>query len=302
MSDEATEEKKGKKKKEKKPKKEKPPKEKKPKKEKPPKEKKPKKEKKAKGGDAPEGEKGAKKKKGPPLLLILVPVFVVVIVVVGLFAVRPMLSKKSAADAETELTEESPDALAGQMGNLEKAKGGKKDAEAEASADAESGEAEAEESAESGGADAEAEAGDESGDGGDGEASETPPKSEPVEMAVSMTRGEALDYFRSMPPSALGLSGESMDEYDIFPSENLVTVDGVPCREFRVYSLSGRAGTNDVQGLYLLTQSGARKLYRLDRSTNSVTEIKWSPPKPEPEPEPEEPLEGEAEPEAEETP
>ena len=77
-----------------------------------------------------------------------------------------------------------------------------------------------------------------------------------------------------------------MADYDIFASEHLILVDGVPCKEFHVYSVAGKAGTNSVEGLYLLTQRGARKIYKLDEATNTVTELNWKPPRPEPEPEP----------------
>ena len=265
MSDEATEEKKGKKKKEKKPKKEKPP-----------KEKKPKKEKKAKKGkDAPEGAEGEEgaKKKGPPLLLILIPVFVVLIVGVlaVVFVVLPRLRGKPAEDIEPD---DPGAALSAQVENTERAKQGEpRDGEPEPPPDAEP-EAPPDEPA----------------PGSDGtpapEGLEEEPEQKPVDIVVSMTTSESISYFRSLPPEALGLPGESMDEYDIFASEHLILVDDVPCKEFHVYSISGRAGTNSVEGLYLLTQRGARKIYKLDEATNTVTELNWTPPRPEPEPEP----------------
>ena len=280
MSDEATEEKKGKKKKEKKPKKEKPPKEKKPKKEKAPK---PKKEKKPKKGkEAPEGAEGEEggKKKGPPLLLILIPVFVVLIVAVVavVFVVLPRLRGTPAEDIDAEDPEA---ALSAQVENTERAKQGEQPRDGESEPPPE-GEPEP---------------------GSDGTPApdnldETPPEEpekKPVDIVVSMTTSESIDYFRSLPPEALGLPGESMDDYDIFASEHLIMVDDVPCKEFHVYSISGRTGTNDVQGLYLLTQRGARKIYKLDEATDTVTEINWTPPRPEPEPEPE-PVPDEAEP------
>ena len=283
MSDEATEEKKGKKKKEKKPKKEKPPKEKKPKKEKPPK---PKKEKKPKKGkEVPEGAEGEEggKKKGPPLLLILIPVFVVVIVAaaVVIFVVLPKLRGKPAAD---DIPPDDPDAaLSAQLENTERAKqGNRKDADAEPPPDSDAAPEPIPDT------DTDAESISDTDANPDGE-SETPPPEEEnksVDIVVSMTTSECIDYFRSLPPAALGLPGESMADYDIFASEHLILVDDVPCKEFHVYSVAGKAGTNDVQGLYLLTQRGARKIYKLDEATNTVTELNWTPPRPEPEPEP----------------
>ena len=263
MSDEATEEKKGKKNKEKKP----------------PKEKKAK-----KGKEAPEGAEGEEgaKKKGPPLLLILIPVFVVLIVGVlaVVFVVLPRLRGKPAEDIEPD----APGAeLSAQVENTERAKqGDPRDGEPEPPPD---GEPEAPP--------------DEPAPGSDGTPApegleDEPPVEKPVDIVVSMTTSESISYFRSLPPEALGLPGESMDEYDIFASEHLILVDDVPCKEFHVYSISGRAGTNHVEGLYLLTQRGARKIYKLDEATNTVTELNWTPPRPEPEPEPE-PVEDEPE-------
>ncbi len=277
MSDEATEEKKGKKK------------EKKPKKEKPPKEKKPKKEKKAKKGkDAPEGAEGEEgaKKKGPPLLLILIPVFVVLIVGVlaVVFVVLPRLRGKPAEDIEPDDPEA---ALSAQVENTERAKQGEpRDGKPEPPPDAEP-EAPPDEPAP--GSD-----GTPAPEGLEDEPPVEEPEQKPVDIVVSMTTSESISYFRSLPPEALGLPGESMDEYDIFASEHLILVDDVPCKEFHVYSISGRAGTNNVEGLYLLTQRGARKIYKLDEATNTVTELNWTPPRPEPEPEPE-PVEDEPE-------
>ena len=279
MSDEATEEKKGKKK----PKKEKPPKEKKPKKEKPPKEKKAK-----KGKDAPEGAEGEEgaKKKGPPLLLILIPVFVVLIVGVlaVVFVVLPRLRGKPAEDIEPE---EPGAELSAQVENTERAKQGEpRDAAPEPPPDAEP----------EPGSD-----GTPTPEGLDEEPPVEEPEQKPVDIVVSMTTSESIDYFRSLPPEALGLPGETMDDYDIFASEHLILVDDVPCKEFHVYSISGRAGTNTVEGLYLLTQRGARKIYKLDEATNTVTELNWTPPRPEPEPEPE-PVADDAETETEAEP
>lgn len=258
MSEEATEEKKGKKKKEKKPKKEKPPKEKKPKKEKPKKEKKPKKD-----AEAP-AEEGGKKKGGiPKLVLILVPVFVVLIVAGAFVYLKILRPGSKNADAEVDEAALSEEVLDAQIESADKEKSGAESEEQEASVETDAGEGE--------------------GEGEDGETAEAPPP-EPVDMSVSMTTVESLDYFRSLTPAALGLPGESMDEYDVFASESLVLVNNVPCKKFQVYSLAGKAGTNDVQGIYFLTQRGARRLYQLDESTGTVTELKWTPP-PKPEPE-----------------
>lgn len=271
MSDEATEEKKEKKKK---PKKEKKPKV---KKEKPPK---PKKEKKAKNAEGEEGAEGGQKKKGiPKLILILVPVFVVLIVG-GIFVFMKLRGGKAPDDAPPVGT---GDALTGQVEKTERAKGDNAKKNTDAAPEEPPPDAEPV-------AEGEPEAPQPGAEVPPPDAETPPPPEKKVDISVSMTTSQSIDYFRSLSPATLGLPGESMDDYDIFASEHLILVDNVPCKEFRVYSFTGRAGTNTVEGIYLLTQRGERKLYRLDEATDTITELEWKPPAT---PEPELPPEGE---------
>ena len=83
------------------------------------------------------------------------------------------------------------------------------------------------------------------------------------EEGVSMTMDDAVNYVRSMPPSALGLTGATMADYDIFCEDGLVLLDGAPCLCMNVY-LSG-----SYQGSFLFSPS-SMSLYRLDRSTGDV--------------------------------
>lgn len=80
------------------------------------------------------------------------------------------------------------------------------------------------------------------------------------EESSSMTMEEAVDYFRSLPPSALGLSGQSMSDYTIFCEDGLVLLDGAPCLCLNVY----RDGS--YQGSFLFSPAG-KSIYQLDRST-----------------------------------
>lgn len=80
------------------------------------------------------------------------------------------------------------------------------------------------------------------------------------EESSSMTMEEAVDYFRSLPPSALGLSGQSMSDYTIFCEDGLVLLDGAPCLCLNVY----RDGS--YQGSFLFSPNG-KSIYQLDRST-----------------------------------
>ena len=83
------------------------------------------------------------------------------------------------------------------------------------------------------------------------------------EESSSMTMAEAVEYIRSLPPSALGLTGNDMSDYNIFCEDGLVLLDGAPCLRLNVY----RSGS--YQGSYLFSPA-AKALYRLDRSTGEV--------------------------------
>ncbi len=93
--------------------------------------------------------------------------------------------------------------------------------------------------------------------------------------AQEVSKGEAVEYIESLSPSVLGLEGESMEEYEVYPGERVVLVEDIPCTEIDVYSVTA-AGTNDIQGRYLLTKTGPRRLFRLDTFTKQVTELPLS--------------------------
>lgn len=83
------------------------------------------------------------------------------------------------------------------------------------------------------------------------------------EESSSMTMDDAVNYVRSLPPSSLGLSGDTMSGYDIFCEDGLVLLDGAPCLCLNIY-LSG-----SYQGSFLLSPA-SKSLYRLNRSTGEV--------------------------------
>ncbi len=103
-----------------------------------------------------------------------------------------------------------------------------------------------------------------------GEAPEAP--AEPAAEENILTMSESVDYIHTLSPEQLGLEGESMDDFELLPSEGLILVDGEPCTEIMVYRRDPKTGTNVFQGSYLLDRSGSR-LYRLDRDSNAVTEL-----------------------------
>lgn len=104
----------------------------------------------------------------------------------------------------------------------------------------------------------------------------TPPPTPTPAPAQEVTKGEAVEYIESLSPSVLGLEGESMEEYEVYPGERVVLVEDIPCTEIDVYTTDTAAGTNDIQGRYLLTKTGPRRLFRLDTFTKQVTELPLS--------------------------
>lgn len=83
------------------------------------------------------------------------------------------------------------------------------------------------------------------------------------EESSSMTMEEAVEYIRSLPPSALGLTGETLSGYDIFCEDGLVLLDGAPCLCLNIY----QSGSFQCSVLF---SPASKTLYRLNRSTGEA--------------------------------
>lgn len=81
----------------------------------------------------------------------------------------------------------------------------------------------------------------------------------------------AQDRIASMTPAELGLPGESMDEYVVFPIDGVEMVDDVSCIRVNVYSRAD--GSNKFMGGYLVSTDGLH-LYRQDPSTDEIEILK----------------------------
>lgn len=81
---------------------------------------------------------------------------------------------------------------------------------------------------------------------------------------------EHLDQLMSVPPSRLGLKGESMEEYEVYAMVGFVSVDGIDCRRFTVYS---RENPGTIEGIFLIS-ADQQHFYELDPETNTVTELR----------------------------
>lgn len=95
------------------------------------------------------------------------------------------------------------------------------------------------------------------------------PEKEKEPEPASLT--EQLDSMKTMSPSQLALSGNSMSEYDIYPVEGFVTIDDQLCRRFNIYEV-GMAG--DIAGI-IFYSGDMQHIYRMDVDDNSIiTELR----------------------------
>lgn len=87
-------------------------------------------------------------------------------------------------------------------------------------------------------------------------------------MGSTMGQYDAKDYLKSLEPKVLGLSGESMDAYEVFIMDGVVRVNDLPCTKLNVYD------ENDVfAGCYMVSVDG-QHLYQLNPMTGNVIELK----------------------------
>lgn len=100
----------------------------------------------------------------------------------------------------------------------------------------------------------------------------SPIATEPEEEKT-LTISEAVNFLLSLPPETLGLDGNTMSDYQVYPATEVVFVDGLSCSKLFVYRTDDEAGTNKIQGVYLLSRGGQRSLFSLDQSDGTVTEL-----------------------------
>ena len=86
------------------------------------------------------------------------------------------------------------------------------------------------------------------------------------EESPSMSIDEVENYFRTLSPTSLGLSGTDMSDYNIICENGLVLLDGAPCLCINIYK------DDTFQGSYLFS-TDTRKVYQLQRSTGTAHPI-----------------------------
>lgn len=86
---------------------------------------------------------------------------------------------------------------------------------------------------------------------------------------------EQMEYMQGLDPARLGLSGSSMDEYEIFPVEGLIQVDDFTCRRFNIYEIQrpdGEAHIPVIVGTYFLS-TDQQHIYRQDSQGGALIEL-----------------------------
>ena len=64
---------------------------------------------------------------------------------------------------------------------------------------------------------------------------------------------QQVEYFTSLNPQALGLEGDDMKAYMVFPQQGWVMIDDVSCREISVYRQDAQTATNVLAGTFYLS-------------------------------------------------
>lgn len=100
----------------------------------------------------------------------------------------------------------------------------------------------------------------------EGKVTKPEPEKEPEPTSVSAQ----LESLRKMTPAQLGLPGDSMENYTIFPVDGFVKVDGNECRRFNIYDTDN---PGSIAGTYLLS-TDQQHMYVLDPITNTVSTIR----------------------------
>ena len=79
-----------------------------------------------------------------------------------------------------------------------------------------------------------------------------------------------MDFFNSLEPRDIGLEGDNMGDYTVYPKQGWVLVDSFSCRELDVYLEDVRDGSNVYMGTYYLS-SNLQHLYRKSETGEIVS-------------------------------
>lgn len=101
----------------------------------------------------------------------------------------------------------------------------------------------------------------------EGQVTSPPPEPGP---GPSVTIRGAQERIEAMNPAELGLPGDTMDVYEVFPRDGVEMVDGLACIRLDIYG--GERG-NQFMGSYLMSINGEH-LYQIDPVTSTIKVLK----------------------------
>lgn len=101
---------------------------------------------------------------------------------------------------------------------------------------------------------------------------EAPVEEAPQEAVEAMNVVAAVEFLRTISPTALGLDGDSMDDYNIYLADGEVRVDKVPAISLRVYRKAVEAGGNSFVGEYLIVGNRS-SVYKVDHVNGGIVEV-----------------------------
>lgn len=98
-----------------------------------------------------------------------------------------------------------------------------------------------------------------------------PETEDPADAGVSQPTSmmEQLEFFNGLNPEKLGLVGNDMSDYMVYPQQGWVLVDGISCREIMVYLEDAQKGTNVYMGTFFLS-SDLEHMYQKQDSGSLV--------------------------------
>ena len=99
------------------------------------------------------------------------------------------------------------------------------------------------------------------------------PEKEPVDSVAQPTSMmEQLDFFKGLNPEKLGMVGNDMNDYLVYPQQGWVLVDGISCREIVVYMKDARDGSNVLMGTFFLSSDLEHMYKKLDSGSLVVVD------------------------------
>ena len=82
---------------------------------------------------------------------------------------------------------------------------------------------------------------------------------------------EQMDFFNSLEPRDIGLEGDNMGDYTVYPKQGWVLVDSFSCRELNIYLEDALDGTNVFMGTFYLSSDLQHLYKRMD--DNSIVQM-----------------------------